>query len=56
MLFNWINNLYNYFTNNVSDREKKINREKKIRASLEIGKYDKDLVNLIVNLKSVNHK
>ena len=55
MFISWIFNLYNYYTKG-SLNSPKSEREKKIRNSLEIGDFDKDLINLIVNLKSVDSK
>ncbi len=49
MLITLIGNIYNYFFSN--DKQIECIREKSIRNSLEIGDYDKDLVDKIVNLK-----
>ena len=49
MLITLIGNIYNYFFSN--DKKIECTRETCIRNSLEIGDYDKDLVDKIVNLK-----
>ena len=54
-MIGWIINLYNYYTQDIL-KSQKLEREKKIRDSLEIGDFDKDLINLIVNLKKVDSK
>ena len=54
-MFSWIQNLYNYFTeipNESCQKDKnRREREKNIRESLEIGDFNKDLIDKIVNLK-----
>lgn len=61
-MFTWIENIYNYFsgfTNNSLDSEfsdKDETRRKKIRESLEIGDFDKDLIDKIINLKKIKQK
>lgn len=50
MLITWFRDLYNYYFTEQSERETNI------RNSLEIGDYDKELVNKIVNLKKPLNK
>lgn len=54
-MFTWIENIYNYFsgsTNNSIDSDSiDESKKKKIRESLEIGDFDKDLIDKIINLK-----
>ena len=50
MLITWVRDLYNYYFTEPSERETNI------RNSLEIGDYDKELVDKIVNLKKPLNK
>ena len=50
MLITWVRDLYNYYFTEQSERETNI------RNSLEIGDYDKELVDKIVNLKKPINK
>ena len=57
-MFAWIQNLSNYFLerseNSCEKDNNRIVREKKIRESLEIGDFNKDLIDKIVNLKKMS--